>query len=139
MSTEFALRNAAERAYLTAFLLTVNSQLAEAAVMKSIRDMDPSQASGEALFDTVLQTAIELERSGEFDTLEVDAAFPLELQIVANLPPLPRRCFVLHVLAGLPSELCARLLHLEIAQVKESTTIALSELPSAQTPCTIDT
>lgn len=91
MTTEFALRNAAERAYLAAFLLTVNSQLAEAAVMKCIRDMDPDQASDEALFDTALQTAIELGRSGEFDTLTPETAFPLELQSVANLPPLPRQ------------------------------------------------
>ena len=86
--------------------------------------MDPDQASGEALFDTALQTVIEMERSGEFDTLKSETPFPLELQSVANLPPLPRRCFVLHVLVGLPSELCARLLRLEIAQVKESTVIA---------------
>ncbi len=132
MTTEFALRNAAERAYLAAFLLTVNSQLAEAAVMKCIHDMDPDQASGEALFDTALQTAIELERSGGFETLKYETALPLELQGVANLPPLSRRCFVLRVLVGLPSELCARLLHLEIAHVKENTTIALSELPGAQ-------
>jgi len=72
MTTELALRNAAERAYLAAFLLTVNSQLAEAAVMSSIDDMDPYHACGEALFDAALRTAIARGASGEFDELKFE-------------------------------------------------------------------
>ncbi len=51
MTTEFALCNAAEWAYLAALLMTGNSQLAQAAVMTSVDGIDPDQVSGEALFN----------------------------------------------------------------------------------------
>ena len=106
--------------------------------MTSIDGMDPDHGSGEAWFNPALQVTIKLEGPVEFDALKFQAALPLELQSVANLAPFPRRCFVLRLLVGLPSELCARLVNLEIAQVKKTTTIALSELPGTQTPCAID-
>ena len=61
MTTESVMRDAANRAYITAFLLCGGAERAEAAVQESIRLMNPDVASGEELFRGAVHAAIELE------------------------------------------------------------------------------
>jgi hypothetical protein len=133
MTTESEIRDAAYRAYITAFLLSGSAEPAEAAVLESIRLMNSNDASGEELFQGAVHAAIELEEiSGQRarEQWPAPSMLPYELQCIVHLPRYPRRCFVLRVLVGLPRETCARLLRSEIDQIDEGTRAALSELPS---------
>jgi hypothetical protein len=131
MTTESVMRDAANRAYITAFLLCGGAERAEAAVLESIRLMNSDVASGEELFRGAVHAAIELEdisgqRVGE---LGLDfSTLPLELQCVLHLPQYPRQCLVLRVLVRLPRKTCARLLRSELNQIEEGTVAGLSEL-----------
>jgi hypothetical protein len=58
----------------------------------------------------------------------VSSFLPLELRWVLRLVPNLRHCFVCRVLAGLPREVCASLLHLEVRQLDESTCTAVRKL-----------
>jgi len=66
------------------------------------------------------------------DLERASSIFPFELRRVLHLAPDYRQCFVLRFLVGLPCEVCARLLHLEIHDVDERTRRAMLELPTIQ-------
>ena len=131
MTTESMLRDAANRAYIAAFLLSGSAERAEAAVLESIRLMNSDVASGEELLQDAVHAAIELEeicgqRVGE---LGLDSStLPFELQCVLHLPQYPRQCLVLRVLVRLPRDTCARLLRSELNQIDEGTHAGLLEL-----------
>jgi hypothetical protein len=131
MTTESVLRDAANRAYIAAFLLSGSAERAEAAVLESIRLMNSDVASGEELLQDAVHAAIELEeicgqRVGE---LGLDSStLPFELQCVLHLPQYPRQCLVLRVLVRLPRDTCARLLRSELNQIDEGTHAGLLEL-----------
>ena len=139
MTTESVLRDAANRAYITAFLLSGSAERAEAAVLESIRLMNSDVASGEELLQDAVHAAIELEeicgqRVGE---LGLDSStLPFELRCVLHLPQYHRQCLVLRVLVRMPRETCARLLRSELNQVDEGTYAGLLGLAAimGQTP-----
>jgi hypothetical protein len=139
MTTESVLRDAANRAYITAFLLSGSAERSEAAVLKSIRLMNSDVASGEELFQRAVHAAIELgEVSGQrVEELGLDSStLPFELRCVLHLPQYHRQCLVLRVLVRMPRETCARLLRSELNQVDEGTHAGLLELGAimGQTP-----
>jgi hypothetical protein len=53
---------------------------------------------------------------------------PFELRCVLALPQDIRHCFVMRILLGLPREVCAWLLHIDIPQVNHRTQAAVLEL-----------
>lgn len=131
MTTESSMREAAGRAFITAFLLTGNAGSAEAAVLKSIGFMNCVDASGEELFQGTVSAKIETDELPGPRQPEPGSAFemlPVELQRVLQLPRRIRQCFVLRVLVGLSREVCARLLSFDGRQVDLGACVAMSEL-----------
>jgi DNA-directed RNA polymerase specialized sigma24 family protein len=122
--------------FLTALLLTGSAERAEAAILHAHGVLSHDNASGEALLRGVVHAAIE-PRSEAANQLpeelgRASSMLPFELRRVLHLPQALRHCFVLRFLVGLPREVCARLLHLEIRQVDERARTAMLQLPTIQ-------
>jgi DNA-directed RNA polymerase specialized sigma24 family protein len=130
------LHNLVGKAFLTALLLTGSPERAEAAILESSRVMTLDSKSGEVLLRGAVNAAIEPQseasRQPTEDLERASSMLPFELRRVLHLPPALRQCFVLRFLVGLPREVCARLLHLEIRQVDERARTAMLELPTMQ-------
>jgi hypothetical protein len=104
------------KAFHTALILTGSLEQSEAAVLESIRWLDlDDEAPGEKLVRGALQAALARQRqiveqrSGELECAL--SLLPLELRRVLRLPADLRHCFALRILAGLPRNVCAPLLH----------------------------
>jgi DNA-directed RNA polymerase specialized sigma24 family protein len=121
-----------DRAFLAAHLLTANIQRAEDAAMAAIALWNPDDESEEALFRRILEAAahaqVQQSPPGLNNPDESGSYLPKELKAVLELAPQLRRCFVLRILAGLNSEVCARLLGLQSDRVEEYTRAALQSL-----------
>jgi DNA-directed RNA polymerase specialized sigma24 family protein len=127
------LETMAGSAFITALLLAGSMERAEAAVLEGITSLNPDDISDGPLFTAaVLSASVTQQTGGLEEHMEIaertSSILPLELRKVLHLPPPLRRCFVLRMLAGLPREVCARLLHLEVQQVDERTCAALPML-----------
>jgi DNA-directed RNA polymerase specialized sigma24 family protein len=121
-----AIRRMIERAFLTAHLLTGSIQQAEDATLKGLDCWNPDEEPGEALFQSVLDAAARAQvQPNRPDSEASGSKLPNELKAVLRLSPELRRCFVLRVLVGLPSQVCARLLGLDSDRVDEDTCAAL--------------
>jgi hypothetical protein len=134
LTTE-SLREAAGRAFLTAFLLSGDTEQAEAAVLSGIETIPPDEAHSEGLLQRTVRAAIERREIPWPRPKEMDPAFlklPFELRRVLRLPRYLRQCFVLRVLAGLPRELCATLLRSDTGQVDQGVCAAMLELPAVR-------
>ena len=130
------LHKAVDKAYVTALLLTANPERAEAAILEGNRVTHLDNTSGEAFLRGAVNAAVEppsdtSEQLPE-DLERASSMLPFELRRVLHLPQALRHCFVLRFLVGLPREVCARLLHLEIRQVDERARTAMLELPTIQ-------
>jgi len=93
-----------DRAFLSARLLTGNIRQAEEATREAIESWNPESEPEETLFQKVLDAAA--RQHSEQDEAGSEASLPNELKVVLRLAPQLRRCFVLHILAGLPTQLC---------------------------------
>ncbi len=117
-----AVRGIADKAFLTAYLLTGDSRTAEKATLAGIESWNLSEEPADAVFKRTLAAALDTpapnEPEGELP------AFPAELQRVLRLPPRLRHCFVLRVLLELPLDVCARMLHLTSRRVNQSSLAA---------------
>ena len=111
------------RAFLTAHLLTGNTEQAESATMTAIDSWNPEEESEEALFQDVLDTAV--RAPVQFRPEAAGPYLSAELRAVLRLAPQLRRCFVLRILVRLPSQVCARLLSLPSDAVDRYTCAAL--------------
>jgi len=134
MTTESRMREAASRAFVTAFLLVGDAERAEAAVLKSIASTNFDDESGDEMIRKTVNDAMEPdEMPGRFSgTLEpAFSMLPLQLQRVMQLPHYLRQCFVLRVLVGLPREVCARLLHSNIGEIDRCARAAMLQLPAS--------
>jgi DNA-directed RNA polymerase specialized sigma24 family protein len=121
-----AIARLIERAFLTAHLLTGSIQQAEDATLKGLDSWNPDEEPGEALFQNVLDAAARTQIQPNRPDSEASGSYlPNELKAVLRLSPQLRRCFVLRVLVGLPSQMCARLLGLHSDEVDEFTCAAL--------------
>jgi hypothetical protein len=128
------LHNMVGKAFLTALLLTGSAQRAEAAILEGRGAMDLDQLSEEVLFRRTVDAATApqsdlLEEPSE-ELERASATLPFELRRVLHLPLALRQCFVLRFLIGLPREVCAQLLRLEVRQVDVRARTALLELPT---------
>jgi len=119
---ERAFEDPIGRAFLMAHLLTGNIEQAERATMEAIDLWNPGDDTEATLLLKVLDAAARAEIKYAPGRPGYD--LPGELQAVFRLEPQPRRCFVLRVLAGLPLEACARLLHLDSRRLERYTCAA---------------
>jgi DNA-directed RNA polymerase specialized sigma24 family protein len=121
-----AIARLLERAFLTAHLLTGSIQQAEDATLKGLDFWNPDEEPGEALFQNVLDAAARAQiQPSRPDSDASGSNLPNELKAVLRLSSQLRRCFVLRVLVGLPSQECGRLLGLDSDRVDEDTCAAL--------------
>jgi hypothetical protein len=120
------------RAFLAAHLLTGNIEQAESATMRAIESWNAEEESEEVLFQNVVNTAV--RSPVRFEPEAAGPHLPAELRAVLSLAPQLRRCFVLRILERLPSQVCARLLHLHADDVDRCTCAALRCLGSLK-PC----
>ena len=111
------------RVFTTALMLTASVEQAEAAILDGIRALDPGRLSDERLFLGTIEAALAPQRNGprlSEDLSRASATLPAELRSILQLPVNLRHCFVLRILAGLPSEVCAQLVNLETRCVEEA-------------------
>lgn len=111
------------RVFTTALMLTANVEEAEAAILDGISATDPGQLSDERLFLAAIAAALAPQRNGperREDLACASAILPAELRSVLHLPLNARHCFVLRMLAGLPSEVCAQLMNLETHHIEQA-------------------
>jgi DNA-directed RNA polymerase specialized sigma24 family protein len=119
-----AIAKILRRSFLTARLILGNSTQAEKTVMEAISVWNPDEEDEEQLFRITLRTAVQSRITGPSavsdDKCTDDSSLPVELRRVTELsPPEIRHCFVLRVLVGLPSHVCAQMLHLDIHQLDQ--------------------
>ena len=118
--------------FLIAHLLIGEAAQAEQAVMEAIDLWDPDEEGENQLLQLTLRTAIKtytvISRSGLNEECCADSSLPIELRRVSELPPDLRRCFVLRILAGLSSEVCAQILHFGVRQVDQYCCDAMKSL-----------
>jgi hypothetical protein len=109
------------RSFRTAYLLTNSAEEAESAVLSGIESWNPDGESDETLFHKVMCAAVRRRHQWEPPVRTTGARLwlPEELRAVLTLAPPIRRCFVLRNLAGMPAQVCARLLDLLPNQVDE--------------------
>ena len=121
-----AVSNLLDRALLTAHLLTGNLQQAEEVTLDAIDSWRPGEDEEEVLFQNVLSAASRVPVEPNSSHLDPASSYmPHELKSVLRLSPRLRSCFVLHILAGLPAQACARLLGLHSDMVERYTCDAL--------------
>lgn len=114
MPEETYFDDAVRESFLLALLLSGSAERAEAAVARGIGGLDGPEEWREALVGAVAEFAV------AWAGVEVPTWLPAELQRVLALPDTERRCYVLRVLAGWPSERCAALLGMDSAQVEDA-------------------
>jgi hypothetical protein len=121
------------KAVSVALLISGDMETAENAVADAIQSLAAEDLSTDALFLCV--STLSMQRTGNagdrgVQSKECERFFPLppELQNVLDLRRLPRCCFVLRFLLGLPVSTCACLLQLEPHQVMDNCRAAVSLL-----------
>jgi DNA-directed RNA polymerase specialized sigma24 family protein len=129
ISAENVTRDAVDRAFLTALLLTSDPREAESAVLWSISSMEDAELSAERLVRGSIAACVERRAECAGRGAWEDSALVPELRSVLRLPDRLRHCFVLRVLLGLRQEICARLLHLEVSEINRATLAAMLRLP----------
>jgi hypothetical protein len=121
------------QALCTALLLTGGRKPAEAAVLDGISKLALGQLSGGNLILESAKAAVQRRADLEDQSEPLFSMLPLELQRLLLLVPNTRDCFVLRVLLGLTSEMCAEMLHVPIWEVDDALYTALQELPDSET------
>jgi len=118
-----AIEDIVGRAFLTALLLTGNTDQAESATMAAIDSWNPDDETEEVLFQKTLAMAarapIKRAPSSSNEPDVAGSCLPVELQRVLKLARPLRRCFVLRVLVGLPPRVCAKLLRSDSRRVDQ--------------------
>jgi len=118
------------KAFTVALLITGTMELAETAVLAGISALDLADEWQEALLSRTIVASMDLgPEAKSLDGFDQPCAIlPRELRSVMDLPPEMRRCFVLRVLNGWSSEVCADLLGLEAPQIEECANTAILRL-----------
>ena len=133
--TKFKMHETVENAFIAGLLLTGSVERAETAILESVRMSCPDDIFGESLFRRVVHYSIDQQVNGTNKPGELDRAssiLPFELRCVLSLSQQLRYCYVLRILIGLPREVCAWLLHLEMSQIDQHTCTAILKLPHIQ-------
>jgi hypothetical protein len=130
---EYHLQKIICKAVSVALLISGDMETAENVVADAIQSLDAEDLNTDALFICV--STLSMQRTcnvidGSVQSQKGERFFPLppELQNVLNLPRLPRFCFVLRFLLGLPVSTSACLLQLERYQVIDYACAAVSIL-----------
>ncbi|MCU1232336.1 MAG: hypothetical protein JWP63_303 [Candidatus Solibacter sp.] len=111
------------KTFVTAVLLTGNTNRAEAAILEGIASLDNPEDSAELLARTLDSLLLQDDAVGA-----VPSSLPPELQRVLWLPSRLRRCLVLRVLMAWPRERCAALLGLDAAEIDRAVGMAALQL-----------
>jgi hypothetical protein len=118
MISQPVMQEALKRSFITALLLTGSAGLAETAVMEGIAWMDPNRVSDENLFEATLAASmLTNSQEGVEERERASSMLPAPLARVLRLSTELRHCYVLRVLAGLPREVCSRLLRIETYRI----------------------
>jgi hypothetical protein len=122
-------RELVHQAFTVALLITGTTEDAEAAVLEGISSVDPADEPRQSLIPRTIVASVEHRKR---NTLQKRGHIPTtlarELHAVIDLAPDIRICFVLHTLIGLPGQVCADLLRLEISQIQQRVTAAVLTL-----------
>jgi hypothetical protein len=126
------IANILSRSFLTARLIIGNTTQAEKAVLEAINVWNPDEEDEEQLFLITLRAAVQSQITAPSavsnDECTADFRLPVELFRVLELSPEIRRCFVLRVLVGMPSNVCAQILHADIRQLDQYCCVAMRKL-----------
>ncbi len=118
--------------FISALLLSGSEAGAERSILEAISTMGSGEVSGDALLAATLRTAVAPQEAIPRETSQTadlyTSGLPIELRRVLVLPEDPRRCFVLHILIGLPVGECSRLLSLNDCEIERNTVWAALEL-----------
>ena len=121
-----SISTAVDMAFRTALLLAGNTKTAETAVLYGIDACGDLSHRGlliEAVRSTIRRRTKSAAATDALDLL------PPELRRLYMLQPLSRDCFVLRILVGLSSEVCAELLDIAITEFEDAVCAALNQLP----------
>ena len=121
-----SISTAVDMAFRTALLLAGNTKTAETAVLYGIdacEDLSHRGLLNEAVRSTIPRRTKSAAATDALDLL------PPELRRLYMLQPLSRDCFVLRILVGLSSEVCAELLDIAITEFEDAVCAALNQLP----------
>lgn len=116
---------ALDMAFRTAVLLTGATKSAEAAVIHGINACE--ELSPHGLLTEAVRSAVRLQANGANGAY--DECLPPELRRLFMLQPLRRHCFVLRILVGLSTDVCAELLGVSVTEFEDALYAALIELP----------
>jgi DNA-directed RNA polymerase specialized sigma24 family protein len=120
------ISSAVHTAFRTALLLGAATSTAEAAVLDGIDACGHLSHRG-FLIETVRSTIRRRMKSAHaVDEIEL---LPPELRRLFLLPPLLRDCFVLRILVGLSTEVCAEILDASNIEFEDAVCAALNQLP----------
>jgi DNA-directed RNA polymerase specialized sigma24 family protein len=120
------ISSAVHTAFRTALLLGAATSTAEAAVLDGIDACGHLSHRG-FLIETVRSTIRRRMKSAHaVDEIEL---LPPELRRLFLLPPLLRDCFVLRILVGLSTEVCAEILGVSNIEFEDAVCAALNQLP----------
>jgi hypothetical protein len=120
------ISSAVHTAFRTALLLGAATSTAEAAVLDGIDACGHLSHRG-FLIETVRSTIRRRMKSAHaVDEIEL---LPPELRRLFLLPPLLRDCFVLRILVGLSTEVCAEILDVSNIEFEDAVCAALNQLP----------
>lgn len=122
---------ALDMAFRTAVLLTGDTKSAEAAVIHGISACE--ELSPQGLLTEVVRSAVRLQTNSADGRYEVEC-LPPELRRLFMLQPLFRHGFVLRILMGLSTEVCAELLGVAVTEFEDALYAALIELPLLCSP-----
>ncbi|HMF78454.1 MAG TPA: hypothetical protein VK604_22540 [Bryobacteraceae bacterium] len=124
--------NALNKAFLTATLLTKSIKRAEEAVLDGISALDVDDLPSEKLLLRTIEGIISgngaLADPAAEEIEEASAILPFELQNLLRMPRRSRFCYVLRILAGVPSESCGAMLHWDRDQVDKCISAAMFNL-----------
>ena len=122
---------ALDMTFRTAVLLTGDTRTAEDAVMHGI-DACGDLSPGGLLIEAV-RSAVRRRTNSSDGPYEVEC-LPPELRRLFMLQSLPRHCFVLRILVGLSTEVCAELLGVSVTEFEDALYAALIDLPLLCSP-----
>ena len=106
MSTSGEWSKAIDQAFTIALMLSGDMAAAEAAVLDGIAICSQDRAGVDLLSGTAI-SAIRKKVAHPREHAGTPTVLPFELQLVTQMAPLLRNCFVLRVLAGFPLSECS--------------------------------